>query len=255
MKTIWTHLAIGLLLLAGSCKRDNSTKPISTITAVSKPTAIAHAPLTDDPAYLTNPYDSLGKRHNELLDSLRQYARQTGDTSAAGAGKYLSGYFLKYQGIRLKPSFDPHLGQAIVKDYHPYFFQPGFSAEGQRLVRQMMATLDAVKDPYHFTAYKERMIAVEDQALKGKLPEQERDYILVAGAILRYSGYYWMHDLQNTPAQTDSFFRKLAGLIVGIAADGSVAAISFMTFRANLLLEAVDWSYICGYYTGWYNGV
>lgn len=255
MKKKWTSLALGLLLLAGACKQDAPPKPFATMSVANKQALRARTLPAEDPAYPVNPYDSLGKRHNELLDSLRQYARQTGDTTAAGAGNYLSAYFLKHQGVRLKPSFDPQLGQAILKDYHPYFFQAGFSAEGQRLLRQMMATLDAVENPYHFAAYKAGMIAVEDQALKNKLPERERGYILVAGAILRYSGYYWMHDLENTPAQTDSFLRKLAGLIVGIAADGSVAAISFMTFRANLLLEAVDWSYICGYYTGWYNGV
>lgn len=70
---------------------------------------------------------------------------------------------------------------------------------------------------------------------------------------MRHSAFYWFNFANNNEKVIPmGFLRKLAGIITGIAADGT-SALYYVFVSANaykMLEECIGMSEMCGFYTG-----
>jgi hypothetical protein len=128
--------------------------------------------------------------------------------------------------------------------------------------RSLSDAVQSIKDLDHYDVYKQQIVAIENKISSDKLNADETKNLLMTASILRYSGYYWInafksgdvvyHNQGGGMDMPDNIFRKIAGVIVGICADASVVAAGYLSGDYSIIGEAGDWSYVCGYGTGWY---
>ncbi|UOE51310.1 hypothetical protein MTO98_09490 [Mucilaginibacter sp. SMC90] len=252
MKRKWMILTACTMVVLAGCSKEN----VSPLKVASSSVTAQNLRFVDPAANAANPVDSIGRLHNLILDSLRHYYKRTGDTTWAGNSRYLSDYFKKYRGVTVKQFHNPALLQAVCKDYKAVFMSAPLTDASLKFMGMFADALAQINDLDHYSVFKGRIMDAEAMILKADIPESERTKLLMTASVLRYSGYYWMGAFANGSVTQhpvpDGFFRKVAGVIVGIAADASVLAFNYIFGYDNILDGADTMSECCGYYTGWY---
>jgi hypothetical protein len=258
MKTMMLSWAVSLIVLLTACNKESRNVPSRTISQNQE--ALITNRLNSPCANEANPFDYLGYLHNVVLDSLRQYVKTTKDTSRLGKAAFLNRYFKNTSDGEFKPFYIPEEKTGCT-NYKAILLGQHVSITALEFLQALCKTLDSIHDLDHYEDYKKQIEQAEAKIMGAELPDSERTNLLMTAAILRYSGYYWMNAFKNGSVQqhgssqmasTDSFLRKIAGVIAGIGADASVIAYCYMTGDIEILDKTVTWSEVCGYYTGWW---
>jgi len=249
MKT-W-YFVTALLLCTAACQKGQQTAPLPSVkkSAVKPQKDFAQA------ANPENPFDEVGKIHNLGLDALINYMETTRDTTRYGRSVFLAKFFKELYNIHAKPEQSLKLEMAIKKDFKDVLFSQRISNRSKVFLKEVSAILERIKTLEDYSSYKEAFVTLEKKIYLEKLPEKEKEILLSTASIFRYSGLFWMEFYKNNPqAETWGLLRKLAGVIVGIAADAtSFFYYAFVDSSYYERLEStIDMSYVCGYGTGWY---
>jgi hypothetical protein len=205
-----------------------------------------------------NPFDSIGIWHNSILDSLRSYEHQTGDTTRSGHNRYLEQFAKKYRHTNIKLSRLPVFESAIRKDFKKVLLSQPLSESAKKMLMRLVGVLENIQSTNSFNEYKQKIENQEIKIIASPLPKMEKGLLLVTASMLRHSGYYWMNVFNELPennTRKNGFLRKLLGAISSVGADVTTAAYHYAknTRPDGIILEASRMSYICGYYTGWYD--
>jgi hypothetical protein len=260
MKTIKMPLVASLIILLAACTKETKTTPAGN--AKQEQVTLSLRSKFEHPAANTqNPFDYIGYYHNIGLDSLRHYVKANNDTTRAGKYAYLSRYFKLNFGADVKLAYHPKEKLACT-DYKAIWLHQKVSPVAQVYWQELSDVPQSIKDFNHYDAYKQQLVAIESKVLADKLGAEEKKNLLITIAILRYSGYYWINVFRNGEVAEHiggsgmsmpyGFLRKLAGVITGICADASVVAAGYMSGDYSMIGDAISWSEVCGYYTGWY---
>jgi hypothetical protein len=260
MKTkILCFFSIIVMLMAACNKNESPAVKMATTTDMRA--LSSQSILTSAAANPQNPYDYIGYEHNIVLDSLRHYAKVNSDTTRRGTYAYLTRYFKNNFGADVRLSYDPNERLACT-DYQALWFNQKISALAMAYWHSLSDAVQGIKDLDHYDSFKQQVVAIENKINADKLAADQKKNLLMTSSILRYSGYYWINAFNNGEvvyhnegggmAMPESFLRKVAGVIVGICADASVVAAGYVSGDYSIIGEAGDWSFVCGYGTGWY---
>jgi hypothetical protein len=260
MKMIKIPLVASLIVLLAACNKE--TKTIPTGNAGQEQVTLSLRSNSDHPAAnAQNPFDYIGYYHNIGLDSLRHYVKENNDTTRFGKYAYLNRYFKLNFGSDVKLAYHPEEKLACT-DYKALWLHQKVSQAAQGYWQALSDVPQSIKDFNHYDAYKNQLINIESKVMADKLGADEKKNLLMTAAILRYSGYYWINAFENGEVAEHiggseismpyGFLRKLAGVITGICADASVVAAGYMSGDYSMIGDAISWSEVCGYYTGWY---
>ena len=200
-----------------------------------------------------NPFDYVGEIHNRGLQQIVNYTVATGDTSQHGKKEILRKFFKDQFNAEPKGETDPNLRAIILKDYRLVHSSLKMSPLAHSFVDKMNQCIDGIKSLDEFDAFKKKFIDLETQILRSKLSGFERDGLLKTASVMRHSAYFWFNFANNDEkAVTMGLLRKIAGVITGIAADGT-SALYYAFVSANIfkmLEECIEMSEMCGFYTG-----
>lgn len=204
-----------LLLLNFSCRKTVVNAP----TNGQKPAVVTNYALAANNA---NPYDSIGIRHNIVLDSVWNYVQRTKDTTASGKRNYLIGYFKQHLPQRVAeaerilingphgslPGLDKILAGKII------------SQQTRGLLDSLMADIGQMQSLDDCRALVEKIRELETQAQRASISIYEKDLILQAAAIAKYSSVFWHDKIQhNPPPAPDAFLKGILHYIVAVQAD------------------------------------
>ncbi|SDE86313.1 hypothetical protein SAMN05216464_11098 [Mucilaginibacter pineti] len=249
-----------LIVLLAACTKETKTLP-TTHDNQGQVTESLRIKMDQQAANPKNPFDYIGYYHNIGLDSLRHFVKANKDTTRAGKYAYLSRYFKLNFGEDVKLVYRPKEKLACT-DYKSIWLNQKVSPAAQGYWKALSEVPQTIKDLNHYDAYKQQLTAIESKIMADKLGADEKKNLLMTAAILRYSGYYWINAFANGEvaehsggsgmAMPDSFLRKIGGVITGICADASVVAAGYISGDYSIIGDAILWSEVCGYYTGWW---
>ncbi len=94
-------------MLLAACTKNESPTVKATTTSDARTLSLQSIPASPA-SNPQNPYDYVGYDHNIALDSLRHYARTTGDTTRAGTYAYLNRYFKNNFGADVRLTYNPN---------------------------------------------------------------------------------------------------------------------------------------------------
>jgi len=213
----------------------------------------AIVPVNEAVANAANPFDYVGEIHNMGLQELFNYTVATGDTSRTGKRAVLRRFFKERFDVEPKGKTDPRLEKVILKDYRLVHRSLKMSPLAHSFVENMNKCIDDIKSLNGFNEFKDKFVDIELQISRSALSHFERDCLLKTAAVMRHSAYYWFNFANNNDkAVTMGLLRKIAGIITGIAADGTSAlyyAFVSATFF-KMLEDSIEMSEMCGFYTG-----
>ncbi|HWV73010.1 MAG TPA: hypothetical protein VN040_14915 [Pseudosphingobacterium sp.] len=251
-----------LFMVISSCKNNEPQEPSLTPANTSAHSreglarqlkAIEAVPLDPRVSFDRNPYDHVGALHNLGLESLVSYIRSKKDTTRIGKSRFLHEYFKREYSVELQEGYDLALETKIFKDYRSVYRELSLSPASLTFLDAISDQIEAIKTLDGFATFKEGIQVIEEKILLAKIPENEKSALLVTASVMRHSAYYWFNFVNSDEKmETMGLLRKIAGVITGIAADGT-SALYYMFTRADIfavLDDAIGMSEICGFYTG-----
>lgn len=201
----------------------------------------------------TNPYDYVGSIHNQGLREIFHYSVSTGDTTRSGKEKFLHAFFKKEFNVVVKQQYDHQLEKSLLKNYKVVQQSLRMSDQANTFLLIMNESIDRIKSLDHYDELKKTFIEIENNIQSSSLGEHEMTSLLVTASIMRHSAFFWMDFANNNEkVSTMGLLRKIAGVITGIAADGT-SALYYMFTSANIfamLESSIEMSEMCGFYTG-----
>lgn len=257
MKTTMLFLAAALTLY--SCGKDNrsvrqdgilTTSISGKATRKIKETSYRHI-------QSMNAYDSMGRLHNLILDSLRKFIRKTQDVSLLDERHYIAYYFKKYMHIDVRASLEslpPSKTVNIIKNYESVIFSHQMAAPTRGYLHDIF---DAVKatDSFNPDVIRQRILPIEAGILNDhSLPNGDKNMLLTTTAIVRHSAEYWLPKFKNAwqegQAMPFGFFKNLLTGAGVILADGCAAAYLYFTVRPiNNWVSGAAWFSELGYWS------
>lgn len=253
MKTKIIFFTALIALSITGCKHPEPLEQISTLGASELGSNIAINKAVANPA---NPFDIAGEIHNRGLQILYDHTVSTGDTTMSGKREVARKFFKDQFGVEVQGESVPKLQEMILKDYRLVHRSLKMSPLAHSFVDEMNHNIDGIKSPNEFEEFKKKFIEIENQILRSKLSSFERDCLLKTAAVMRHSAYFWFNFANNNEkAMPMGLLRKIAGVITGIAADGT-SALYFVFVSATffqMLEESILTSEMCGFYTGGFN--
>lgn len=200
-----------------------------------------------------NPLDSAGTIHNWGLQGFVTYCQTTGDTTRTGKDRFLKSYFKKQFSVDIIPRSNTILEAQILNDYHAVYKTLALSSQTKKYLEMIYMRVDAIRSLNEFADFKADIVKIEEQILKASIDVKEKRALLATSSIIRFSAFYWLNFARTSEkVVTMGLLRKIAGVITGIAADGT-SALYYAFTRATFfeMVEAsIDMSIVCGYYTG-----
>lgn len=148
----------------------------------------------NEPANLMNPYDSFGYWHNVILDSIERQRSAGACTGFAGSCNYIRRFYrMKNWPDLAKDHFDkvPQIVMDASSDMYGIINRSDWSdAVKTRLTLLIQILVDS--DSCTYACLKNKIKAFEEEAGQSALPAMDKEVILKAASIARYSGYRWM---------------------------------------------------------------
>lgn len=199
-----------MLLLSISC-RKNLTVPSQT--------RISNAPsatgLNATAVSVGNPFDSIGVRHNILLDSVWNYVQRTEDTSAAGKKNFIVGYFKQCRPDDAATAIAVinNGPQTAISGLKEILAGKNITQQTSSLLYNLMETIDTTASMSDFAALIQKIKMLEAKAMAASIPSNEQQIVLQATAVAKYSASFWHDKVTNFPAPA----RSIKGIIRFIA--------------------------------------
>lgn len=234
-------VAAALLLLNFSCKKNL----VNTSVNGQKSAAITIDALTANNA---NPYDSIGIRHNIVLDSVWNYVQRTKDTTASGKRNYIISYFKHYL-----PQQAAQAERVLINGSQTAL--PGLAPilEGKNITRQTKSLLDnlitdinQMQSMNDYPMLLQNIRKLEATAMEGSIPKDEQAIVLQASAVARYSSVFWHDKIQHNPLPApDGFLKSILHYIVAVQADtlGAIYGIFSGSVEAEADYQSSLWTW------------
>lgn len=172
-----------MILFITGCKKNESNQPVP--------------PVSDnEPANLLNPYDSFGYWHNVILDSIEQERKTGGCNTFTGSCNYIRKFYQMKNWPEIAQNHFDKVPQAVMDasaDMYGFIDRSGWSDSVKtRLVQLIKILVDEGTDSCTYACLKNQVKDFEEDVLQSVLPDIDKEMILKAAAIARYSGYRWM---------------------------------------------------------------
>lgn len=155
----------------------------------------------DNPA---NPFDSAGVWHNIILDSVKAFL----DTPGYKEYSQVTLYIYKFSQIHLQihPQDLSHLSAKILADTTNYFTNVIASGPLPRTTKNyvlsLLEILRRADGDASFHDIKEHILEFENSVICNvQLASGDRQIILQASSIARYSAYHWLRIYNSIPAE------------------------------------------------------
>lgn len=172
-----------LILFITGCKKNESNQPVPSVS-------------DNEPANLLNPYDSFGYYHNVILDSIEQERKEGKCTSFAGSCNYIRRFYQMKSWPELGQNHFNEIPQIMVEasaDIHGFIDRSGWSdAVKTRLSELIKILVNEGADNCTYGCLKNKIKDFEEDVLQSALPGTDKEVVLKAAAIARYSGHRWM---------------------------------------------------------------
>lgn len=173
---------IAIIFLAG-CQKNENTKPAPQVS-------------DNEPANQLNPYDDFGYWHNLLLDSIEQQRESGRKIDFAGSCNYIRKFYRMKNWPELPERHLDKIPQVVTDAATDIY---GF-IEGSRWSDSVKARLahlikvmeDISTDSCTYPELKKAIQCFEEEVLRSDLPGPDKEALLKAASIARYSGYRWM---------------------------------------------------------------
>ncbi|WP_142685771.1 hypothetical protein [Chitinophaga polysaccharea] len=251
MKTKFLLFTVLITVFFFGCKDNPETQELNHDEPSSE--LKSAIPINKAVANSANPFDFLGEIHNMGLQELFNYTVATGDTTRRGKRQVLRRFFKERFEVTPKGKTNPELEKVILKDYRLVHGSLKMSPLAHSFVENLNKCIDDIKTLNEFKEFKRKFVDIELKISRSSLSRFERECLLKTAAIMRYSAYYWFNFANNNDkAVTMGLLRKIAGIITGIAADGTSALYyAFVSATLFKMLEnSIEMSEMCGFYTG-----
>lgn len=207
MKIKLLMLAVASVLMFG-CKENRLNNSTQTPLGLRK---------GDPQEKLVNPFQFMGERHNEFLESAWQYVQKTGDTTRSGMRKFIIGQFKAKSGIDFTEQLDLMVQRKKeMGDLDSYIQKSWLSDRGKDFVKsifRLSEKLEAVDFPFE-----REMAVLEEQINTAKLSDTERDAIWQLAALASYSCAFWKEKFELSRGKADSTSRSFFGSIIRVVA-------------------------------------
>ena len=227
-------MTIGSVTLV-SCDKEESTKQIAGMSNIK------NNPLSNT----NNPYDSIGLMHNNAMSDLifiSDGLPSSMQEAIASAEKYL-----------YEKGFDTIGDYALVSEiidgaksnYFTFVSSQNLSSASIDAVNAMMydiATMSLSGNYNGYESYRKYLMNVESRIIASKeIPSYEKDELLTAAAVYRYSLYYWYNTFENAKLPLWGKIAIIAGAdVVGGLVAGGQGAIAASWASAAVLSAAKE---------------
>jgi hypothetical protein len=251
MKTIMKFLAAGLIVLLAACGKEKGAV-IPSLTEHKVSTAVLFAEKADRAANPSNPYDTIGRIHNLILQATSEYVHQSGDTSITGRRQQVIAFFKTHYGedvegrlLRMESLYKKDFPGGIVKAVPENMF----SIPVQTYLNRIVTSAGSITLTDGYDAFKATIVNLEKEVATDKrLNPAEQQKIFMVASVARYSISYWLEKANNNAegqeASTMGFFGKVWRAInigmtdIGAAIDG----IAHFESPRHVLQDASDMS-------------
>ncbi|WP_018629622.1 hypothetical protein [Niabella aurantiaca] len=173
---------IVVVFSVGCQKNENAKPPI---------------PVPDnEPTNQMNPYDDFGYWHNVILDSIEQ-ERKTGRCGGfTGSCNYIRKFYRMKNWPELAQDHFNEIPQIVVDasaDIYGFIDRSQWSdAVKTKLVQLIQILVDEGDDSCTYACLKNKVKDFEEEVLQTNLSAIDKEVILKAASVARYSGYRWM---------------------------------------------------------------
>jgi hypothetical protein len=243
-------LAVGLIVLLAACSKEKESG-IPSLTEHKVSTAVLFAEKADRAANPSNPYDTIGRIHNLILQATSAYVHQSGDTSITGRRQQVIAYFKTHYGedvegrlMQMESLYKKDFPGGKVKAVPENMFSISVRAYLYRIIISA-GSINSIDGD----AFKATIVNLEKEAATDKrLNPAEQQKIFMVASIARYSISYWLEKANNNAdgqeASTMGFFGKVWRAInigmtdIGAAIDG----IAHFESPRHVLQDASDMS-------------
>lgn len=193
-----------------SCSKKNKIND-----ATTQPIEHVLAEENASPDNPLNPYDFVGKEHNRLLAMVKQCIEDGGENSIRGRNLFLMKHTNTHTSVE---DLDKAVYQVIADTASRYLgnlSRLSISGDAKTAIVRIYRQVKTIKDNGEFSTFKSQLVKMEDGFLKSPgFSESEKQLLLSAASVARYSAYYWLNDEElnasdNGPTASRSFFWKL----------------------------------------------
>lgn len=216
-----------VIIFSVGCQKNENAKP--------------PAPVSDDePANLMNPYDSFGYWHNVILDSIEQQRKVGGCADFTGSCNYIRKFYRMKNWSELAESHFNEISQQVVNaasDMDGFIDGLQWSDSVKTRVKELTKILmDQGTDSCTYPCLKNKVKAFEEEVLLSSLSDFEKEVILKATSVARYSGYRWIQQPElKQKYDYNELLRQFQS--TGLAANVKVAEVQ----RSSLLGRIGKW--------------
>lgn len=196
-------LMIGVVTLLAACKKEE--RPASVVTQ-SKTHTVINA-VNDPAANPLNPYDDAGRAHNKGLSFVLTHIRSIDRSKVDEVLKVTSQYATDSLKSSLPTDATTAVKELIADDKNQYENEISHSklSETGKQYAHVLVKIFAGDRGRSFEQLKSTIVALESNVLADKaLSTADRQSLLSASSVARYSLYYWMHSTAQ-PAQFNIF--------------------------------------------------
>ncbi|MBZ4187610.1 hypothetical protein [Niabella beijingensis] len=174
---------ITVFIFSTGCKKNENTQRVSVAAE-------------NEPANLMNPYDSFGYWHNVILDSIDKQ-RTTGNCTGFSAScNYIRKFYDMHKWQDLTPDHFDQIPQNVMDaatDVNGYIDRYQWSDSVKKRLSQLVKIIEDVSaDSCTYPEFKGAIRCFEESVIKSSLPVGDREVILKATSIARYSGFRWI---------------------------------------------------------------
>lgn len=154
------------------------------------------------PENKNNPYDSVGRIHNEVLEAVHQFIRTSGDTAMGSIKGFMVDYFRKYRNEDVAKALDripDHLAETVISDYRKVLFSKPWQPSTAAYLNQLLDTISGVTD-ISAVSLKKKIVLIEERVMADKsISFEDRRLLLSCTSLARHSAFYWGGILNQYP--------------------------------------------------------
>ncbi|WP_460687317.1 hypothetical protein [Niabella aquatica] len=192
MKLIFQSIIIVYAILAlfsTGCIKNDSKEPLPAIS-------------DNEPANLQNPYDDFGYWHNVILDSVEQQRKAGGCIGFASTCNYIRKFYRMKNWPELPEQHLNPIPQVVTEaatDIHRFINASRWSDSAKaKLILLIKVITDASTDSCTYPKLKKAIKSFEQDVLRSDMRGADKEAILKAASIARYSGYRWIQQPELT---------------------------------------------------------
>jgi hypothetical protein len=245
MKKKLMILAAGITVMLAACNKEGKVKSnVATVKETNR-FALNSAP-NDRAANPSNPYDSIGVIHNQVVDVTCTYIQKTGDKAIISIRNQVAGFFKARYGSDISHQLIDTYGRFTKKFPNRQFtIAPKgiFSVAAESYLNRVLGTIQSVKDASGYDTFKSAIVSIENLVIQDKnISANEQQHILMVSAVARYSMSYWLREVNTGSGESDpmGFFHNVWKAINVAAADtcGAIDGMVHLDSPREILEEA-----------------